>query len=159
MKWTKRDISATTNLYNQWQFFRERSHGIACERSLHVAKSQPAYRFWSQRGHPFPELRQLAMRLLAQQASSSASERINSEMGWIKNDKVCSCVWFFICTKLKVSLRCCFLKANSMGSKNVENVTWVHHNLRLLNKVEDAAFEEVHILWDEEVEAPSDGDD
>ena len=46
-----------------------------------------------------------------------------------------------------------------MGSKNVENVTWVHHNMRLLNKVEDAAFEEVHILWDEEVEAPSDGDD
>ena len=76
------------------------------------------------------------MRLLAQQASSSASERINSEMGWIKNDK-----------------------ANTMGSKTLENVTWVHHNLRLLNKVEDAAFEEVQILWDEEVEAPSDGDD
>ena len=46
-----------------------------------------------------------------------------------------------------------------MGSKTLENVTWVHHNLRLLNKVEDAAYEEVQILWDEEVEAPSDGDD
>ena len=65
----------------------------------------------------------------------------------------------FFDTKLKVSLRFFFFKANTMSVKNLENITWVHHNLRLLNKVEDAAFEEVHILWDEEVEAPSDGDD
>ena len=51
------------------------------------------------------------MRLLAQQASSGAAERVNSEMGWIKNKK-----------------------SNSFGDDTFERVAWCHHNLRLRRK-------------------------
>ena len=59
-------------------------------------------------------VRKVAMRLLAQQASSGAAERLNSEMAWIKDNK-----------------------SNTLGDENFERVTWCHHNLRLKRKFYD----------------------
>ena len=67
--------------------------------------------WWSNFGYSVPLVRKVAMRLLAQQASSGAAERVNSEMGWIKNKK-----------------------SNRFGDDTFERVAWCHHNLRLRRK-------------------------
>ena len=109
-------------------FFR----GVDSPPMMDFMQRYPAHQFWSNKGYAFPKLRIVAMRLLAQQASSSASERINSEMGWLMDDK-----------------------SNSLGHDNLQNITWVHHNLRLLNKMQDPTFEDVNIVWDKLVEEES----
>ena len=79
----------------------------------------PAHSWWFEYGHSVPLVRKLGMRLMAQQASAGGAERVNSEMGWIKNKK-----------------------SNSLGDENFEKITWVHHNLRLRRKFHEN-FEEV----------------
>ena len=59
-------------------------------------------------------VRKVAVRLLAQQASSGAAERLNSEMVWIKDNK-----------------------SNGLGDENFERIAWCHHNFRLKRKFYD----------------------
>ena len=70
---------------------------------------------------------------MAQQASSSSAERINSEMGWLKDNK-----------------------SNSLGHDNLKVIEFCHHNLRLVRKIVDAKDEPTVILWDSVVEDSDD---
>ena len=133
-RWAKDDLQLANDLSEDLAAFRLGDRGIDTPVNLLFMQDKPAYQFWNSKAYSFPKLRPLAMRLLAQQASSSASERVNSEMGWLMDDK-----------------------SNALGQTNLENITWVHHNLRLLNDIKDPEYEDVNILWDELVEeAPSD---
>ena len=50
-----------------------------------MASQLPAHLWWDRYGIRVPVLRDVARKLLAQQAGSGAAERVNSEMGFIKN--------------------------------------------------------------------------
>jgi hypothetical protein len=71
----------------------------------------------------------VGMRVLAQVASSSSCERVNSEADYIKT-----------------------LKANRTSIESFERQIYVHHNLRILDRVKDPGYEEVAIVWDEELD-------
>ena len=131
-RWAKDDLQLANDLSEDLAAFRLGDRGIDFPVHIDFMQRKPAHQFWNSKGYSFPKLRPLAMRLLAQQASSSASERVNSEMGWLMDDK-----------------------SNALGQTNLENITWVHHNLRLLNDIQDPAYEDVNILWDVLVEEAS----
>ena len=128
-RWAKDDVQLANDLSEELAAFRLGDRGIDSAMHVDFMQRKPAFQFWNSKGYLFPKLRVVAMRLLAQQASSSASERVNSEMGWLMDDK-----------------------SNSLSQAYLENITWVHHNLRLLNDIDDPEYEDVNILWDELVE-------
>ena len=76
-----------------------------------MASQLPAHLWWDRYGIRVPVLRDVARRLLAQQAGSGAAERVNSEMSFIKNRR-----------------------SNRMNDPTFERLEWIHHNLRLRRK-------------------------
>ena len=128
-RWAKGDVQLANDLSEELAAFCLGDKGIDNPVHVDFMHRKPAFQFWNSKGYLFPKLRVVAMRLLAQQASSSASERVNSEMGWLMDDK-----------------------SNRMSQTTLDNITWVHHNLRLLNDIDDPEYEDVNILWDELVE-------
>ena len=71
-------------------------------------------------------LAKVAIRVLAQVASSCSCERLNSEADYIKP-----------------------LKANRYFQANFERQIHVHHNLNVLDNITKMDYSEVAILWDE----------
>ena len=89
-----------------------------------MASQLPAHLWWDRYGIRVPVLRDVARRLLAQQAGSGAAERVNSEMGFIKNRR-----------------------SNRMNDPTFERLEWIHHNLRLRRKYyNETCCEEVWIV-------------
>ena len=72
-----------------------------------------------------PELQKVAVRVLAQVCSSCSCERINSECDYVKPKK-----------------------SNRMTVENMERLVKIHHNLRIMHRIEDYDYEEVNIIWD-----------
>lgn len=60
--------------------------GRGCSNLL-SAEKMPAYLWWDMHGSSTPELQYVARIVLAQPASASIIERINSEFGFIKDRK------------------------------------------------------------------------
>jgi hypothetical protein len=72
-------------------------------------KSMPAYLWWDQNGSTFKELQMMARIVLAQPASASICERINSEFAFIKDRK-----------------------RNRLGHDKANKLVALFHNLRLI---------------------------
>lgn len=58
---------------------------FAREWVIESAEKMPAYMWWDQFGSSTPELQMVARLILAQPASASVCERINSEFAFIKD--------------------------------------------------------------------------
>jgi hypothetical protein len=101
-----------------------------------AAKEMPAFRWWLAFGAHVPELQRVAVRVLSQVTSSSASER-----NWSTFD--------FIHTK----------KRNRLHCKRVRDIVYVHSNLRLSTKLQDVAYTEGKIPWSFQSATPADDED
>ncbi|KAL1508463.1 hypothetical protein AB1Y20_004565 [Prymnesium parvum] len=84
----------------------------------------PAHLWWQTNGSSTPELQRLSMLVLAQPASASLCERINSEFAFIKDRK---------------RNRLVHDKANKLVS--------LFHNLRLLLKLKSRNYSEPAVGW------------
>jgi hypothetical protein len=93
------------------------------------AKEMPAYLWWDANGASVPELQAVACIVLAQPASASICERINSEFAFVKDRR-----------RNKLS----HIKANKLVR--------IFHNLRLMNRMNKAAYSEPAVGWLEEPE-------
>ncbi|XRB25433.1 DUF659 domain-containing protein [Pseudoscourfieldia marina] len=91
-----------------------------------AAKTMPAHLWWKMHGASTPMLRKLAMRVLAQPASSSGCERFNSAGSHIMS-----------------------VKQASMLTQNMETHLYVYHNLRVLDNIEQYDYVEQFYEWDE----------
>ncbi|XRB08607.1 dimer_Tnp_hAT domain-containing protein [Pycnococcus provasolii] len=85
-----------------------------------------AHLWWKMHGASTPMLRKLAMRVLAQPASSSGCERFNSAGSHIMS-----------------------VKQASMLTQNMETHLYVYHNLRVLDNIEQYDYVEQYYEWDE----------
>lgn len=89
------------------------------------AKQLPGYKWWLQYGIGVPALQKVAVKVLAQITSSSASERNWSTFEWIHSKK-----------------------RNRLAVATAEKLVFIHCNLRLLNKIRDVEYKEETIQWD-----------
>lgn len=75
---------------------------------LEAAQSMPAYLWWDQNGASVPELQAIARMVLAQPASASICERINSKFAFVKDRR-----------------------RNVLGHDKANKLVGMFHNLRL----------------------------
>lgn len=88
---------------------------------LDSAKTMPAYLWWDQNGGSTPELQVLARMVLAQPASASICERVNSEFE--------------------------FVKYRSPPPPPLNKLVGLFHNLRLLKRMKHPNFYEPMVAW------------
>jgi hypothetical protein len=91
---------------------------------MESAKEMPAYLWWDENGSTVPELQAVARMVLAQPASASICERINSEFEFVKDRR---------------RNRLCHQKANKLVG--------LFHNLRLLARMKKPNHVEPAIAW------------
>ncbi|KAL1518541.1 hypothetical protein AB1Y20_002830 [Prymnesium parvum] len=96
--------------------------------ALNAAAQMPSYLWWDQYGSDFPELQQFARMVLAQPASASIIERINSEFAFVKD-----------------------VKRNRLMHERAEKLVALFHNLRLMSKMKSSAYVEPTIGWNDDV--------
>ena len=97
---------------------------------LESAKDMPAYLWWDQNGGSVPELQAFARMVLAQPASASIFERINSEFEFVKDRR-----------------------RNRLSHDKANKLVGLFHNLRLLSRMKKPIYTEPAIAWgDEDVE-------
>lgn len=73
------------NVYSQLALYRAKKGIFARPWVFQAAQHMPAYLWWDQYGASTPQLQIVACFILAQPASASLCERINSEFGFIKD--------------------------------------------------------------------------
>ena len=76
------------------------------------AKDMPAYQWWDSNGASVPELQKVACIVLAQPASASICERINSEFAFVKDRR-----------------------RNRLGHDKANKLVRIFHNLRLIKRM------------------------
>lgn len=89
------------------------------------AREMPAWQWWQQYGYKTPELRNIAMRILAQVASATASERNWSAMGFVHS-----------ATRNRLSVEKC------------NDLTYCYCTLRLRDKILAEDYEEDFLDWE-----------
>ena len=89
----------------------------------------PAYLWWEQYGASVPELQAVACLVLAQPASASICERINSEFAFVQDRRR---------NRLKHAQR-------------AEKLVSVFHNLRLLRRMRNPLYTEPAVAWIDDV--------
>ena len=93
------------------------------------AKSMPAHLWWDQNGASVPELQAFARMVLAQPASASICERINSEFEFVKDRR-----------------------RNRLSHDKANLLVDLFHNLRLLKRMKKLEYTEPAIAWSDDVE-------
>lgn len=78
-----KEFCAKANL--QLSLYRARKGIFEREWIMDSAEKMPAYMWWDQNGSSVPELQKIARIVLAQPASASICERINSEFAFVKD--------------------------------------------------------------------------
>lgn len=94
---------------------------------MESAEKMPAHLWWDQNGASVPELQAVARMILAQPASASICERINSEFAFIKDRK-----------------------RNRLGHDKANKLVGLFHNLRLIKKMKTPAYTESAVGWNQE---------
>ena len=121
------DIQLQVRAVQQHATFRAQQGLFARPMAIAAAKEMPAYAWWMSFGAHVPQLQQVAIRVLAQVTSASASER-----NWSTFE--------FIHSKKRNRLKC----------KRVRDVVFVHANLRLKDKLENINYMEETIEYGNE---------
>ena len=93
------------------------------------AKDQPAYQWWDANGASVPELQSVARIILAQPASASICERINSEFEFVKDRR-----------------------RNRLSHVKANKLVGLFHNLRMLKKMKRSNYSEPAVAWTEDLE-------
>ena len=96
---------------------------------MESAAELPAYLWWDQNGASVPELQAVAVMVLAQPASASICERINSEFEFVKDRR---------------RNRLCHAKADKLVR--------CFHNLRLIHKMRKSEYTEPAVGWSHDAE-------
>lgn len=115
------------NAFAQWITYRDEDGVFANEEAQEMARRIPAFKWWRTYGAMVPELQEVAMRVLAQPASSSASERVNSEAGHIKS-----------------------IKRSRMKTETMQQKLCIYHNLRFVDNVTAIDYEDSTFKWGED---------
>ena len=115
-----KDVSAQLSLY------RGKKGNFAREWVLEGAEKEPAYLWWDAQGSSCPELQYVARIVLAQPASASICERINSEFAFVKDPR-----------------------RNKLAHEKANKLVALFHNLRLLAKAKAPVYSEPAIGWND----------
>ena len=113
----------------QLSLFRSRKGVFARDWIMDSAKDMPAYLWWDQNGASSPELQCVARMILAQPASASICERINSEFEFVKDRR-----------------------RNRLSHEKANKLVRLFHNLRLLKRMSAPNYSEPAIGWTDDVE-------
>jgi hypothetical protein len=89
------------------------------------ARQMPAWQWWQQYGVRTPELRKVAIRVLAQVVAATASERNWSTMGFIHSDR-----------------------RNRLSVEKCSDLTFCYSSLRLRDKITSESYTEEYFEWD-----------
>ena len=93
------------------------------------AKAMPAYMWWDMHGSSVPELQVVARMILAQPASASICERINSEFAFVKDRR-----------------------RNRLAHGKANKLVGLFHNLRLLKHMQKVGYAEPAVGWTDNLE-------
>ena len=93
------------------------------------AKTTPAYMWWDTNGSSVPELQVVARMILAQPASASICERINSEFAFVKDRR-----------------------RNRLAHGKANKLVGLFHNLRLLKRMQKVSYVEPAVGWTDNLE-------
>ena len=96
---------------------------------MDTASKTPAYKWWDQNGASVPELQWFARMVLAQPASASICERINSEFEFVKDRR-----------------------RNRLAHDKADKLVSLFHNLRLLKRMSKPKYTEPAIGWTDDIE-------
>jgi hypothetical protein len=113
----------------QITLYRAKKGTFSREWVMASAESQPAYLWWDANGGAVPELQYMARLVLAQPASASICERINSEFAFVKDKR-----------------------RNRLEHKKASKLVGLFHNLRLLRRMKKPNYVEPAIGWNNEDE-------
>ena len=111
----------------QLAMYRGKKGIFAREWVMDSAVTMPAYQWWDQNGASVPELQAVARMVLAQPASASICERINSEFGFVKDRR-----------------------RNRLGQDKANKLVGLFHNLRPLKRVKKLRCTEPCVGWNQE---------
>ena len=88
--------------------------------------------WWDTRGSTTPEMQTVARMVLAQPASASICERINSEFAFVKDRR-----------------------RNRLAHSKASKLVGLFHNLRLLKRMQQVTYAEPAIAWTDDLEQSS----
>jgi hypothetical protein len=113
----------------QLALYRGKKGVFAREWIMESAAEVPAYMWWDLNGASVPELQKVACMVLAQPASASICERINSEFAFVKDRR-----------------------RNKLGHEKANKLVRIFHNLRLIHKMHKPKYTEPAVGWSHDVE-------
>lgn len=113
-----------TAVISQLALYRNRKGMFAYECVMDAAKNMPAYLWWDQNGATVPQLQTMARLVLAQPASASIIERINSEFEFIKDRR-----------------------RNRLKHERANKLVSLFHNLRLMKRMREPRYVEATVGW------------
>ena len=125
-----RDFCAAANA--QLAQYRGKKGCFAWPWVFEDAKTTPAYMWWDNNGSSVPELQVVARMVLAQPASASICERINSEFAFVKDRR-----------------------RNRLAHSKANKLVGLFHNLRLLKRMRQVTYAEPAIAWTDDLEQSS----
>ena len=96
---------------------------------MDFARNMPAHLWWDQNGGSVPELQAFARMVLAQPASASICERINSEFEYVKDRR-----------------------RNRLSHNKANLLVGLFHNIRLLKRMKKPTYSEPAISWSGDLE-------
>ena len=114
---------------SQLAMYRGRRGIFARDWVMDSARDMPAHLWWDQNGGSVPELQAFARMILAQPASASICERINSEFEFVKDRR-----------------------RNRLSHKKADVLVGLFHNLRLLKRMKKPQYTEPAIAWTDDLE-------
>jgi hypothetical protein len=126
---TDKDVKEFCSLANaQLAMYRGRKGIFARDWVMDSAREMPAHLWWDQNGGSVPELQAFARMILAQPASASICERINSEFEFVKDRR-----------------------RNRLSHKKANVLVGLFHNLRLLKRMKKPQYTEPAIAWTDDL--------
>ena len=111
----------------QLTLYRNKTGMFARDWVLEAAEDMPAHLWWDQYGASVPELQFVACLVLAQPASASICERINSEFAFVKDRR-----------------------RNRLAHARADKLVSLFHNLRLLARMRKTTYVEPAVGWTED---------
>jgi hypothetical protein len=113
----------------QLTLYRQKKGTFSRDWVMKSAENQPAYLWWDANGGSVPELQFMARLILAQPASASICERINSEFAFVKDPR-----------------------RNRLEHGKASKLVALFHNLRLLRRMKKPNYVEPAIGWNNDDE-------
>ena len=117
------------NASAQLSMFRGKKGSFAWPWAFAAAKTMPAYMWWDAHGSTVPELQIVARMVLAQPASASICERVNSEFAFVKDRR-----------------------RNRLAHCSANKLVGLFHNLRLLKRMQKLSYVEPAVGWSDDLE-------